>query len=129
MSEGAPGLFLVLQPVDCRENLQVVTALNAMKLTSQTGRDVARGVAGIVVAAPRTAEERNDLVIASGMDFPVSFVDRGDDRLVRMLRAIGWMQTPLLVGVDAAARIRFVTQATAALDSARLAPLLGLLGG
>jgi hypothetical protein len=34
VSEESPGVVLILQPVDCRGNLEVVSALNALQLTT-----------------------------------------------------------------------------------------------
>lgn len=100
---GLPTFYVFFQPSDC------ATALKSLRFWNSFAerRDV--NVRGVMIQAPRTAGDRERIVQAAGIKFPVA--PAFGSSASRGLRQLGYDHTLIAVLVDTHSRVRLVLPA------------------
>lgn len=101
LADGRPLVALVIQAEDCVNDLALLAAWS-----ERASQDSARVVAVLVNASSAPVEAVEQLATASEVRFPVHRAE--DSSLQRILRGLGYRQTPLAVLLDRHGRMRSV---------------------
>jgi hypothetical protein len=99
--------YVVLQPGDCTSNLEFLHLFSRPKIRSQVR------IGAVVVGDGQAVKRAKEALARQGFDLPVQPLS---NRIARALTPLGYSETPFLIVLDTARRVRVATTAPAGYD-------------